>query len=186
MKYEYRGDLVRFGYDGTYIRIGNRIHTNIRKIPPGIPAKINTEKIEPGAWSNILEKPMGVNQKKDGWSYEVEGWSAHIELPDLPCDHIWVGVPMNLAELRRLEKEATKGPWKAVNADIGHGGDPNITFPLAYTNPINYENAALISALRNAAPALLDLWEAAQGAIRNEGWYSENVSAALIKLEEDK
>lgn len=51
-------------------------------------------------------------------------------------------------------------------------------------NAGSYEDLALISALMEIAPALLELWGAAKNAIKNEGWYSENVTLAIKALEE--
>ena len=88
---------------------------------------------------------------------------------------------MTLDELRRLEREATKGPWRACGGytpEFGAVDSPDgyVIFRLAdwrvdreRGEPINapsYEfqlsNRNFIAALRNAAPVLLEVAEAAK------------------------
>lgn len=61
---------VRSYEHGFYCRKGNRIHlSGDLPLPAGINPKLDSKKIEPNAWSDFTGK------KKDGVSYEVEGWS---------------------------------------------------------------------------------------------------------------
>lgn len=67
---------------------------------------------------------------------------------------------MTLDELERLEKAATPGPWYPTmtsgaggHTDIGHGAGPEHKRPnLVDWHPLTIADAALIAALRNAAP----------------------------------
>lgn len=73
---------------------------------------------------------------------------------------------MNISELRRLEAEATPGPWEITpcwdilgNTDHGNGMVCQITPDVPYTEA--EANAALIVAIRNTLPELLDQLEKA-------------------------
>jgi hypothetical protein len=54
---------------GTYYRIGNRIVINVDIIPAGLKVKNETKKIVKNAFCNVFK------EYKDGFSYEVIGWS---------------------------------------------------------------------------------------------------------------
>jgi hypothetical protein len=86
--------------------------------------------------------------------------------------------PSRLAELRELEKARTKGPWTADvrieeadhTSDIAFASGPvceDVKYIHSETR-VNWptsvqadHDAAFLSAIVNAAPALLDLWSAA-------------------------
>jgi hypothetical protein len=94
---------------------------------------------------------------------------------------------LDLGELRRLHEAATPGPWEWIDGDTDKpwdAGDPDQFAPslrTAWTKksqfnlgelPVwilnidqlgdNKNDAALIAAMRNALPALLSIWEAAE------------------------
>ncbi len=63
-----------------------------------------------------------------------------------------------VSELRELEKAATPGPWKQIRVS----GTWGVHTPLRTRDSSGEDNARFIAALRNAAPYLLDVVEAAQ------------------------
>lgn len=92
--------------------------------------------------------------------------------------------PLDLAELRRLEKAATSGPWTASNCAIdgpftpkGRVGSGFIANAMKRRpeDPLAQHDAVFIAAARNALPALLDLVDAQRKEI-------EVANAALRKL----
>ncbi len=101
---------------------------------------------------------------------------------------------MTLEELRELERAATEGPWGTKHMPFSmtdympectliHG--PDKTPPWVADLVIKPEDAALIAALRNAAPALLEFaaaveYHAMEGAKTERHATNEDVSRWVI------
>ena len=89
-------------------------------------------------------------------------------------------------ELRRLEKAATPGPWAVESDGVYNDTRSYMVVPLGDSEQDDAD-AALIAAMRNALPALLDVAEAAQAVcgtdnISTAHW--DALDAALTKLKE--
>ena len=103
----------------------------------------------------------------------------------MPTD--WTS-PEGRAELRRLLKGGTAGPWRSTWTDelveeeatiiVSESGD-SVVAAMWWDGPwmaITEPDAALIAAARNALPALLDRVEALEAA----GFAHESTAAALV------
>jgi hypothetical protein len=97
-----------------------------------------------------------------------------------------------LEELRELEAKATPGPWEAIpGGEPPHVIDGQTAFDVLGPYPLQddagggwmtEENAALIAAMRNALPALLDVAEAAIKDGYDDPASPTNTSVALARL----
>jgi len=86
---------------------------------------------------------------------------------------------MTIDQLKELEAKATPGPWEHRQVD----GLNDIATPAGWIDDCS-DNFALIAAMRNAMPALLEVARAAKHAAEYFG--SKDLSNALAKLEELK
>jgi hypothetical protein len=73
---------------------------------------------------------------------------------------------MNIQHLRTLEQAATEGPWVAKTNPYLYDAVSNVMgpgkcSPTSVASMLTVENAALIEAVRNVLPLLLDVAEAA-------------------------
>jgi len=86
----------------------------------------------------------------------------------------------DVKRLRKLEAVATRGPWRTEQA---RNVDPE---QIVAVGPCCVYDMALIPAMRNALPALLDVVEAAKAVIRigyDDGPEEIALTAALDRLE---
>lgn len=99
---------------------------------------------------------------------------------------------MKIEKLRELLAKATPGPWPPAvtasdNRDMGHARGPEHPRPSRMSwHPQTEADAALISAMRDTLPALLDVAEAARTLVEGSGYEAESnqelVIVALAKL----
>jgi hypothetical protein len=92
--------------------------------------------------------------------------------------------------LRELLEEATPGPWKAVRLAIGDSSDITLPHPeqgyaRIWAKRLGDADAALIVALRNAAPFLLDVVEAAKVIWTDTRGYPSTSSASAMYITRD-
>lgn len=90
-----------------------------------------------------------------------------------------------MSDLRELEQKATPGPWEYDDTTDQHYDDDGTVTPTGWFrgavgnvdvgdyNTLSLADAALIAALRNAAPLLLDVVDAVRALV--PGWETDSM-----------